>query len=459
MCANCAANAPGLHDETGREFYCTVCLDAVSLARPAKQPDDDESETARVIAEFEEEEQTRERQHMDELQQVLQGEPLQSLQQPLDPSQIVDKHSFTFLASAVVAKLLLLSEKDDPRSTNDDDDEDRPLPKPQILEKRWEELSAAQQATAASVLHCTPTSWPQLAGEGPTAVEWVELTDEQRNGARDLGIGRYWSVLLKQSDEHYVATTADILYIANNDTERQRKLERLSNLKGVGVRLALRMRSLGEEAFLREFMSHDVDKNGLINAEEFRSYLIAANEWERDPLYSDAEWDRSWPTLCALFGVSDHRAGISLAAFANYARAAAESTTAAESESEFESESVAVAETDDSTSTALGEQGAEGTEGPSPSSRDLDSHMSALRQSYRRKLLPSMDASNEQGSADEGEVEDAVVLPKTKASKPRQDPPALLLKRWGELSAPVKAVCGKLKFDEASWPQVSRNTR
>ena len=52
--------------------------------------------------------------------------------------------------------------------------------------------------------------------------------------------------------------------------------QRLKTLRGIGLRMGLRMRMMGKEAFQSEFMQHDTDHNGLINAEEFKTYQESA---------------------------------------------------------------------------------------------------------------------------------------------------------------------------------------
>eukprot|EP01048_Picozoa_sp_COSAG05_P009830 COSAG05_NODE_830_length_7099_cov_10.124000_4_plen_793_part_00 len=105
---------------------------------------------------------------------------------------------------------------------------------------------------------------------------------------------------------------------SKNELEMQKIATRRKKLHGLGLRMGLRMRMVGKEAFATEFMQHDADHNGVINAEEFKSYLRAVDEWDKDELYSDAHWADSWPTVCGLLGVANHGDGIPLELFDDY---------------------------------------------------------------------------------------------------------------------------------------------
>ena len=102
------------------------------------------------------------------------------------------------------------------------------------------------------------------------------------------------------------------------EPEPQSNARREKVLYGLAVRMGLRVRVGGRQVFEQAFMKHDVNRNGLMDKDEFKAYLQAVGEWETDPVATDEHWEESWPRLCQLLGEPDHEAGISLERCVSY---------------------------------------------------------------------------------------------------------------------------------------------
>ena len=97
--------------------------------------------------------------------------------------------------------------------------------------------------------------------------------------------------------------------VASMSAEQRRK-----KLHALGLRLGLRLRILGEELF-QQVVAFDLDGSGYIDQAEFKAYLQAVGEWRTDALYTDAEWEASWPSMCEQLGIADPQTGIPIAVF------------------------------------------------------------------------------------------------------------------------------------------------
>eukprot|EP01048_Picozoa_sp_COSAG05_P015259 COSAG05_NODE_1819_length_4019_cov_8.560714_3_plen_644_part_00 len=70
-----------------------------------------------------------------------------------------------------------------------------------------------------------------------------------------------------------------------------------------------------------QIMSFDADSNGFIDASEFKAYLKVVGRWGTDSLYTEEQWEDSWPVVCELLEVNggvDPDVGIPMDSFIKY---------------------------------------------------------------------------------------------------------------------------------------------
>ena len=96
-----------------------------------------------------------------------------------------------------------------------------------------------------------------------------------------------------------------------------RKIQSVQRGKRARIEVEAKRKELGERIFA-QILSFDSDNNGFIDASEFKIYLKATGQWGTDELYTDGEWNDSWPIVCELLGVEDRSIGMPVDAFVRY---------------------------------------------------------------------------------------------------------------------------------------------
>ena len=76
-------------------------------------------------------------------------------------------------------------------------------------------------------------------------------------------------------------------------------------------------KELGAKIFA-QILTYDADNNGYIDDSEFKIFLKATSQWGTDELYTDAEWEDSWPIVCEILDVEDEVLGMPMEAFVRY---------------------------------------------------------------------------------------------------------------------------------------------
>jgi hypothetical protein len=87
---------------------------------------------------------------------------------------------------------------------------------------------------------------------------------------------------------------------------------------GIAPRLTPREPEQGTRKLFDKLQSFDADQNGFIDNNEFKTYLQAVGAWHSEPAFTEERWDRSFPVICGMLGVTDSKQGMSLAEFARY---------------------------------------------------------------------------------------------------------------------------------------------
>ena len=152
----------------------------------------------------------------------------------------------------------------------------------------------------------------QLPVDAPTCLPWVELTDDERQGAYRLGLGRYWPKLLEDSDRLFAEQLVHRVQLENGSsveppqagsdvepTELDDGLGQLDSqfascdsadgngeLNTDGVRQLCKMlhKKIDNKTLARAFREMDKDCSGAVDIEEFRSW------WQKGFQQHKSEW-------------------------------------------------------------------------------------------------------------------------------------------------------------------------